>query len=111
MSFAKSLNELLKERNISQSELAKRIGFSQRAVSKWIRGESEPSETAIIACAKFFGTTTDEILSFNEDGTNDIKNTIYLSSKEDRFLKLFKSLSFSNQQILISYLEFLKQKE
>lgn len=51
MSFASTLKDLLNENAISQARLASAIGFSQRAVSKWINAQAEPTETAIISCA------------------------------------------------------------
>ena len=62
MEFAKRLAQLMKENKISQDVLAKEIGYSQRAVSKWINEQSEPCATAIISCAKFFDVSTDYIL-------------------------------------------------
>ena len=62
MEFAKRLAQLMKENKISQEYLAKEIGYSQRAVSKWINEQSEPSATAIVLCAKYFDVSTDYIL-------------------------------------------------
>ena len=55
MKFANSLKILMEEKNLTQSTIAKEIGFSQRAVSKWVNGESEPTETAIRRIANYFG--------------------------------------------------------
>lgn len=65
MSFAISLKELLKENNLSQTRLAGEIGFSQRAISKWVNGQAEPTESAIVACAQYFGVTADEMLGLD----------------------------------------------
>lgn len=62
MEFGKRLSQLMKENKISQELLAKEIGYSQRAVSKWIIGQSEPSATAIVLCAKYFDVSTDYLL-------------------------------------------------
>ena len=84
MGFGKELRELLKERNLSQETIAKAIGVSQRAVSKWINGQSEPTESNIVACAKYFNITADEILGIDSPNSteeitiksiNDIKLT------------------------------------
>ncbi len=62
MKFGEILKELLENNDMSQADLAKEIGFSQRAVSKWINSQAEPCATAIIRCAKFFQTTADYLL-------------------------------------------------
>ncbi len=62
MKFGLILSELLEEKHMSQEELAVNINFSQRAVSKWINNQAEPSATAIVKCAQFFQVTTDYLL-------------------------------------------------
>lgn len=66
MGFGIRLKELLKEKAISQETLAKNIGVSQRAVSKWINLQAEPTETSIVNCAKFFEVSTDYILGLSD---------------------------------------------
>lgn len=65
MKFGEILNELLKSNELSQAELAKEIGFSQRAVSKWVNNQSEPTATAIVRCAVFFQVSTDYLLGLD----------------------------------------------
>ena len=67
MDFGTRLNELLKEHNLSQAVLAKEIDVSQRAVSKWINHQSEPSASCIIKCARYFSVSTDYILGETND--------------------------------------------
>ncbi|MDE7182177.1 MAG: helix-turn-helix domain-containing protein [Clostridia bacterium] len=66
MEFGNRLKDLLKEKNISQETLARHIGVSQRAVSKWINLQSEPTESAIVNCAKFFEVSADFILGLSD---------------------------------------------
>ncbi|MBD5632208.1 MAG: helix-turn-helix transcriptional regulator [Clostridia bacterium] len=66
MEFGNRLKDLLKDKNISQETLAKHIGVSQRAVSKWINHQSEPTESAIVNCAKFFEVSADFILGLSD---------------------------------------------
>ncbi len=66
MEFGLKLKELLKENGISQETLAKSIGVSQRAVSKWINLQSEPTESSIVNCAKFFEVSADYLLGLSD---------------------------------------------
>lgn len=66
MEFGNRLKELLKERGISQETLAKNIGVSQRAVSKWINHQAEPTLNAIVNCAKYFGVSADYLLGLED---------------------------------------------
>lgn len=67
MEFGNRLKELLKERGISQETLAKNIGVSQRAVSKWVNHQAEPTESSIVKCAKYFKVSADFILGLKEE--------------------------------------------
>lgn len=67
MEFGNRLKELLKERGISQETLAKNIGVSQRAVSKWVNNQAEPTESSIVKCAKYFEVSADFILGLKEE--------------------------------------------
>ena len=67
MGFGETLRRLMKEEKISQEKLARSIGVSQRAVSKWINLQSEPTESAIVACALFFSVSSDYILGLEDE--------------------------------------------
>ena len=66
MDFAQRLSELMKEWNCTQAVLAAAIGYSQRAVSKWINRQAEPTATAIVKCANFFGGSADYLLGLED---------------------------------------------
>lgn len=57
-----NLFELRKSRGITQSYLAEIIGVSFQTISKWETGAAVPDVKYVIAMAKFFGVTTDQIL-------------------------------------------------
>ncbi|WP_297214132.1 helix-turn-helix domain-containing protein [uncultured Flavonifractor sp.] len=46
----------------SQEELAARLGVSRQAVSKWERAESSPDTDNLIALARLYGVSLDELL-------------------------------------------------
>ena len=55
-----------KAAKLSQEELAARVGVSRQAVSKWELGDATPEVDKLLALAKAFGVTTDELLSGDE---------------------------------------------
>lgn len=59
---ANRLYELRKKHNLSQEELAEKLGVSRQAVSKWERSEASPDTDNIIALAKIYGLTLDELI-------------------------------------------------
>lgn len=62
MNIADRIQYLRKQNGYSQEELADKVGVSRQAVSKWESGASDPSTTNLMALAKLFGVTAEEIL-------------------------------------------------
>ncbi len=56
------MKELRTANGLSQMQLAQAVGLSQSAIAKWELGKTEPSASAIILLAAFFGETTDYLL-------------------------------------------------
>ena len=63
MSFASTLRSLRKKHNLTQSDLAKELGVTQRTISYYESGKGTPSDTKILnALVKLFNVTLDELL-------------------------------------------------
>lgn len=60
--LGKILKELRTEKGISQQELAKQIGVSQKAIDYWERSVNEPKASYIIKLADFFEVSADYLL-------------------------------------------------
>lgn len=67
---AKSLGETLKthrtSRGFTQEYVAESLGVSRQAVSKWENGTSDPSTANLMALAKLYGLSVDELLQTGE---------------------------------------------
>ena len=61
-----SLGEVLRkcraERNMTQEFVAESLGVSRQAVSKWEKGISDPSTSNLLALAKLYGVSAEELL-------------------------------------------------
>jgi len=60
--IAKNIYELRSNMKITQSQLAESLNYSDKAVSKWERGESVPDVSVLKQIADFFGVTVDYLL-------------------------------------------------
>lgn len=62
----KSLGKLLKENRLrckmTQEFVAESLGVSRQAVSKWESGSSDPSTSNLLALAKLYGVSAEELL-------------------------------------------------
>ena len=63
MSIGEKIKELRNEKGLSQMQLAKMIGVSQKAIDYWERNVNEPKASYIIALVKTFDVTFDEFFS------------------------------------------------
>ena len=59
---ANRLLQYRKQHNLSQEELAEKIGVSRQAVSKWERSEASPDTDNLISLAEVYGVSLDELL-------------------------------------------------
>lgn len=66
MEFNDKLQELRKQRGLTQEQLAEKLYVSRTAVSKWESGRGYPSIDSLKEIAKFFSVTVDELLSCGE---------------------------------------------
>lgn len=82
---ANRLFELRKKHNLSQEELAEKLGVSRQAVSKWERSEASPDTDNLIALAKIYNLSLDELIyGEKEDKKEDSqKQESEEESKED----------------------------
>ena len=64
MAFAENLTALRKYKGMSQEDLAAAIGVSRQTLSKYETGESVPDIERTQAIARVFGTSIDELVTF-----------------------------------------------
>ena len=60
--MGKRIAQLRKARNLTQQQLADQLNVTNRAISRWERGEGYPEITLLPKLADSLGVTTDEIL-------------------------------------------------
>lgn len=99
--FGEFLCKLRKEKGMTQAELAKRLGVTDKAVSKWETGEAMPESGSLLPIANIFGVTVDELLRGERDASSDdsakvdaddddIRKHIFTRGKDDEETMLDK---------------------
>lgn len=63
MEFYEKLQELRKQRGLTQEELAELLYVSRTAVSKWESGRGMPNVESLKAISKYFAVSLDDLLS------------------------------------------------
>ena len=57
--IAKNISELRQANNMTQLELAAKLNYSDKTISKWERAESSPDISVMVELAELFGVTID----------------------------------------------------
>ena len=65
--IANRLVGLRKKNNLSQEQLAEKIGVSRQAVSKWERSEASPDTDNLIMLARLYNVSLDELLKTEDE--------------------------------------------
>ena len=76
--ISEKLCELRREHGMSQEELAEKLLVSRQAISKWERGEALPDTENLIALARLYEVSLDELCGI--DNNNGGKFTVEISS-------------------------------
>ena len=66
MEFNEKMQELRKQKGLTQEELAEELYVSRTAISKWESSRGYPNIDSLKTISKFFGVTIDELLSGDE---------------------------------------------
>ena len=67
MEIGEVIRKYRKEKNMTQEEMAKRLGITAPAVNKWEHGISQPDISLITPVARLLGITLETLLSFKDE--------------------------------------------
>ena len=75
MKLSDNLKRIRKENNLSQEQLAEKLGVSRQAVSKWESGQSYPEMDKVLLICKLFNYNIDELMNENVKEVNENKQS------------------------------------
>lgn len=88
--FGKNLYELRNKKGLTQKELGKLLGVSDKAVSKWETGEAMPRTAKLVLITDLFGVTMEQLSSEDFDcNAEDFQQNETAEQKESRYKKYF----------------------
>lgn len=106
MSIGKNIKRLREQHGLTQAELGKIAGVTDKAVSTWENGSADPRMGAVQKMADYFGVKKSDILD-----DNDSSSVFDLSSDEQKLLLMFRSLNALGKHRALQDLEDLTQIE
>lgn len=77
MKFNEKLIMLRKQHNLSQEQVAEKLGVARQTISKWELGETTPEMDKLIIISELYNITLDELMKEENEGkvVNDPNNT------------------------------------
>lgn len=93
--FATNIKRLRISHNLTQLELAKIVGVSDKAVSTWESGRKIPRIQVLSKLCDYFGVSLGELFEEEEKRTDEP-----VSKKEKELLKWFRRLSDKEQDVI-----------
>ena len=91
---AKNIAELRVANGYTQFELGEKINYSDKAVSKWERGESIPDVSVLLELSKLFGVSIDFLVTAHENKEIAKEQTSYAATIKKRNHILIAAITF-----------------
>lgn len=82
MGIGKNIYEFRRQKKLTQSQLAEKLGVTEQSVSKWENDICAPDVSLFPALAKLFGVSIDRIFGFHLDTYDKDVNVIIKEAEE-----------------------------
>lgn len=86
--LANAIATQMRRKGITQEQLGKLIGVSQRTISDYASGKTAPSYDVMARMAEILEISLDNVFSLKQD-----RASFYLDKEESRLLDIYRSLS------------------
>lgn len=94
MEFYQNLSALRKSKNLSQEEIADRLGVSRQAISKWENGQALPETANVMKLCEILEVTPNELLGYEEQKAKPVEQIPYDNEEIKEKKKWYKTTPF-----------------
>ena len=106
MEFSERLKTLRKQAQLTQVDVAEKLGISQPAYASWERGVKKPTQENLVKIAKLFNVSVDTLVS------NDKTDDIGLSEVELLFRTTSNGMSNEEKEVFKQeLLQFMEERK
>ncbi len=103
MAIGDVIRKYRRERGMTQEDMATRLGVTAPAVNKWERGSTLPDVALLSPIARLLGITTDELLSFKDELTEEEVNQYLTKLQSDLETRDFSDVFRSVKEKIEEY--------
>ena len=115
MIISERIFKIIKEKNITQTEFAKRAGIATSTVSEWKKKKTNPSADKIMDICVALDVTPDELLTGkgieDDKGISEAGNKDRMTPVDWQLIEDFHGIKEPQKRRLLKYMETLKQLE
>lgn len=122
--FINRLKSIMKERKITQTELAKRTGIRQSSISDWLNDRYEPKQDKVYIIAKSLNVSPAWLLGYDENiPINEQSTNYYLDAETAEYAEMLRTrpemrmlfsasrgISKEEMEEAVNYIEFIKSR-
>ncbi len=93
------IRAIRKEKNLTQREVAERLGISEKTVSKWETGNGLPEVSLMLPLCELFGISVNELLSGER-----LDEKRYFEKAEQNIMSLMEEKAKAKKRLILSVL-------
>ena len=122
--FINRLKSIMKERKITQTELAKRTGIRQSSISDWLNDRYEPKQDKVYIIAKSLNVSPAWLLGYDENiPINEQSTNYYLDAETAEYAEMLRTrpemrmlfsasrgISKEEMEEAVNYIEFIRSR-
>ena len=121
--FINRLKSIMKERKITQTELAKRTGIRQSSISDWLNDRYEPKQDKVYIIAKALNVSPAWLLGYDENIPTNQTEGYYVDPETAEYAEMLRTrpemrmlfsasrgISKEDMEKAVEYIELLKLK-
>lgn len=111
MRFSELLTDLRKSANLSQKQLAEKIGVSQSTIAKLEIGRNEATASTLTKLAQYFDVSADYLLGLSDELGAPVSPAPALPLDESQLLGNYRALSYAGKARVSAYADLLREQE
>lgn len=105
------IKELRKNYNLTQLELARKIGVNQTNIYDWEKGRTEPSICYLDKLATAFDVSVDYLIGREDDFGNIKKSDVEIDKTTKELLKILSTFNERQKERVLAYAEGVLESE
>lgn len=107
MNFGEQIKKVRKDRNLTQQEMAEKLGISRQAISNWENDKNLPDIEMLISMSQVFHLTLDELILGGTQMNNMTQKLIKDGSENARIKMNLRGIKIGGALLVLSFISLI----